>query len=461
MVQLNSMQGQIFSFELRRLYGKFDVKIPINDRRVIIVGANGLGKSTCINALYYLLSRQWSKLSEIDFESLLLDNSISPIELTKADVDSFTISEDNGRILPPSLRRALTLSPTLLAEFVQANPADLGKFRDVLGYPPNVLRDIQLSMKSFAGGNGPLDEASETISTLLGTDQILYLPTYRRIEKELKALLADREENRRYRSDSDLVRKFGFRNDIHAELVEFGMDDVKVRIQDTLSDLNDNNRKEFNTLAGSYLRDVIKGEGATYSSSEISRLTDHDTSRILRRVEENTLSHREKILLTQAIERLRAGNHNESDAYVAHFLTKLIHSSENLTRREKPVADFVKTCNSYLEGKELVYDELSYRLFVQEAGWKGREIELSHLSSGEKQVVSLFTHIYLSKRTYFIVIDEPELSLSVTWQKKFLPDIWASGNCTYLLAVTHSPFVFDNDFERFTFDMKDGMRRHG
>ncbi|WP_158792053.1 AAA family ATPase [Granulicella sp. L60] len=454
------MQNKIRSFAIEGLYGKFDVKIPMIDNRIIIVGANGLGKSTCINAFYYLLSRQWSRLAELDFERVVIESSLESVALTKADVETFTLADEPGRVPHNVLQRALHLDPRSLEEFLESGPSEIGRFRELLNYPNSVLREIQSALRGSLRRNGALEKAAEVIRELVSENQILYLPTYRRIEKDLKALV-DREETRRNRIDAEFIRKLGFRTDVYAELVEFGMEDVKIRLSETLSALNDNNRKEFNALAGSYLRDVIKGEGQTYSAEEISSLTGEEVTRILRRVEENTLSWQEKALLTQALDRLRSQSPKDSDSYVAHFLTKLVRSAENLARREKPVTDFVRTCNSYLDGKELVYDELSYRVFVRETGTDGREIDLPFLSSGEKQVVSLFAHLYLSERKYLIVIDEPELSLSVTWQKTFLPDIWASGNCTYMAAVTHSPFIFDNDFEKYTFDMKDGMRRNG
>lgn len=71
---------------------------------------------------------------------------------------------------------------------------------------------------------------------------------------------------------------------------------------------------------------------------------------------------------------------------------------------------------------------------------------MSHLSSGEKQIVSLFSHLYLSKhQNFFVIIDEPELSLSVRWQRRFLTDIRDGEFCSGLVAATHSPFIYDNE----------------
>ena len=34
-------------------------------------------------------------------------------------------------------------------------------------------------------------------------------------------------------------------------------------------------------------------------------------------------------------------------------------------------------------------------------------------------------------------------------RKELLPDIMKSKKCNFLLAVTHSPFIFDNDLDKY------------
>lgn len=66
---------------------------------------------------------------------------------------------------------------------------------------------------------------------------------------------------------------------------------------------------------------------------------------------------------------------------------------------------------------------------------------------------------YLEKRDEVaIFFDEPELSLSIEWQKTLLPDILASGKCKFLFATTHSPFIFENDLEEFTVDLAEYIK---
>src|SRR5581483_9970168 len=63
----------ITGFRITGLHGKRDVQIAIRDGCVVLVGVNGLGKTTIINLLYYLLTCQWFRLVEYKFEALAVD----------------------------------------------------------------------------------------------------------------------------------------------------------------------------------------------------------------------------------------------------------------------------------------------------------------------------------------------------------------------------------------------------
>ena len=75
-------------------------------------------------------------------------------------------------------------------------------------------------------------------------------------------------------------------------------------------------------------------------------------------------------------------------------------------------------------------------------------IQLGSLSSGEKQIISIFSKLILNlDKKFLILIDEPELSLSLEWQQRLLPDMLKQNSCNQIIAITHSPFIFDNEFD--------------
>ena len=76
--------------------------------------------------------------------------------------------------------------------------------------------------------------------------------------------------------------------------------------------------------------------------------------------------------------------------------------------------------NSKFQGKELRIDEKKGLIIVGKDG----EIDLSLLSSGEQhEIVMFYDLIFKVEPNTLVMIDEPELSLHVTWQNKFINEL--------------------------------------
>ena len=74
--------------------------------------------------------------------------------------------------------------------------------------------------------------------------------------------------------------------------------------------------------------------------------------------------------------------------------------------------------------------------------YKGRKVPIEALSSGEQhQLVLFFELLFEIKENALILIDEPELSLHVAWQKKFVGDLMKiiDLNQFDVILATHSP----------------------
>lgn len=131
--------------------------------------------------------------------------------------------------------------------------------------------------------------------------------------------------------------------------------------------------------------------------------------------------------------------------FLGYYLLKINNIYEKQEKNESKIKKIIEVCNSYLFNKKFIY--LDKETKVKMIDEEEKKINLSDLSSGEKQIVSLFSKLYLeNKDNLMMVIDEPELSISILWQKKILVDIINSGKCKLLLTATHSPFIFDNEF---------------
>ncbi|MDZ7879528.1 MAG: AAA family ATPase [Saprospiraceae bacterium] len=81
---------------------------------------------------------------------------------------------------------------------------------------------------------------------------------------------------------------------------------------------------------------------------------------------------------------------------------------------------------------------------------QGKELALTDLSSGEQhEVVLLYELIFNTNSDTLVLIDEPEISLHITWQKEFLNDLIQIIELQKIqvLIATHSPQIINNRWD--------------
>ena len=64
------MDSPIKQFAIIGLFGYKDIDITFNNKVMIVIGENGFGKTSILNALTYTLKGYWKKLLKIKFDSI-------------------------------------------------------------------------------------------------------------------------------------------------------------------------------------------------------------------------------------------------------------------------------------------------------------------------------------------------------------------------------------------------------
>ncbi|MED0959535.1 AAA family ATPase [Bacillus paramycoides] len=136
-------------------------------------------------------------------------------------------------------------------------------------------------------------------------------------------------------------------------------------------------------------------------------------------------------------------------AQIAKTINKTNRSRETFLL---PVNKLIATINEFLEDgeKEVLLDSRGILKFKRRGSSKQRSISV--MSSGEKQIVMFFVYIILGlvneTRKGIFIIDEPELSLHVEWQNKFIPNLLEVAGDTQLILATHSPEIIGDRTEK-------------
>ena len=111
---------------------------------------------------------------------------------------------------------------------------------------------------------------------------------------------------------------------------------------------------------------------------------------------------------------------------------------------KEPILRFQDSINSFFKetGKEIKVEESGdIKVYIKTAS---TENSIYDLSSGEKQIVIMLAHLALYKQfdnAPIFIIDEPELSLHITWQEIFVDALMHAAPDMQFVLATHAPAI--------------------
>ncbi|WP_392434825.1 AAA family ATPase [Yersinia sp. HM-2024] len=167
----------------------------------------------------------------------------------------------------------------------------------------------------------------------------------------------------------------------------------------------------------------------------------------LQRTRNNFISH--GLLESDKENDAQIPNHGGMDKAYTSVLSLYIEDALEKLRPYNELYNKVDLFVSLLNEKMLAFKSVKIGhnrgfYFISDAG---DEIELENLSSGEQnQIVLFYDLIFNTKENSIVLIDEPEISLHVAWQKEFLDGlgkILKVNHIDKVILATHSPQVIN------------------
>ena len=447
--------SQLISFQMNGLFGYKNLGISTKNKASIVLAENGVGKTTLLNTLYALLSGRISRLATTDFQEAILEFEDTKIIFTREIAFKWGQKMDIKSLMSKRQARDLCeygAAPEQLLDLVsvyiesgQARAARHPTFRRIYNNSPFDEDDIFLKLerlKSVVYDSAYIADFRQKVREAMEGVQVLYLPTYRRIEANFEDVSLARNTPRRRTAINQIVE-----SEVEVdELIYFGLTDVEEKLAAMTQFIQQSVVQAYSKLSGNLIDTLLNPQ---QYELELDQAIDLEAVRLMlgrlgksTGVTENNLEATISSL-SLADERYRT---------LAYFLRELASSYEASRPQERAIEEFIAVVNGYLKGgvsieKYFRFDKVKLTVEI----WNEvvqKALQFGSLSSGEKQIVSVFSRLLLDlNRNYLILIDEPELSLSIEWQRRFLPDILKAPSCAQLVAITHSPFVFDNELD--------------
>lgn len=423
----------VTKISVEKLFGIYDYSIPNNQetditKLLIVYGDNGSGKTTLLKLFFYLLSTRdksgyKTKLAETKFKkfSVQFQNGIeigATREISRPGSFTYYIAK-NGKTLKAlelkaSPNNSISIEPGSAADFT---------YQEILIY----LRKLNITT--------------------------FYLSDDRKILNSVTSGMHQSEDQRIYLNDSDII----YSKDYEKVNLKKMLNERKLALEPTIERLIDWVRNKI--ISGSrkgeqnsqvIFSDIIKNY-ITLSETETSakdkdilfKELDNLEQKIPSFVNLGLIDNLDTKSIRNSIKKARTHEQIKFlSTVISPYLDSVNAKLNALEIVESTLNLFIITINDYFSNKSISF-HLTTGFALKQNNDKDEleDIDFNWLSSGEKQLLLLLINTITSAddATIFI-IDEPEISLNIKWQRKLIKTLLefsADKNIQFILA-THS-----------------------
>ncbi len=431
---------RILKLKASNVHGYIPLDIKFDDQLTFLTGANGCGKTTALKLISAILQPNIELIDSIEFDSITLTFSIekntfvivlnrnkdkninwSFSSTSKKKISIELPDETNGSFkLFPKHERVIfereesnSIRENVYLEFVNSDffkilktistPVFLGIDRKIIGSVNQTERRIYSSKIGASINERSFSDAQKIIVDYVSG-------------------MADKKK--------ELSEKFKL--NIFKCLFEYVEFDEKKAIFSEISN-NDLEKKKATVLNSIKKLDL---------GNDISEAIEHYYNligKIQPKIFKNPYKERN---LNEVNEWFINRSHlHRIEAISSHA----VQFQKEIDKMDKPLNEIARLANIF-------FQESNKSLRINPSGfinvyWSDRKTTSRNFSSGEIQIIVLLTHLVFCeyrKESSVFVIDEPELSLHLSWQEKFVDAILEASPSTQFILATHSPAIISN-----------------
>lgn len=427
----------IESLIIKGLYGHFNKNLTFKKDCTLLVGINGSGKTTILKIIHWLLTPSISDLSSTKFDIIKMVFNYNGI---KHIIQCEQINKE--------LRYRLTVGDKEFEPLVASLIQD-----------PSLFNNDYRRRESIKRSYEKLSPESEEIETW---DAIQSIPTpvflgidrnphfwERDLEDERKTFKSN-NQNKALNYSSKLLRNaFTQENANVLNLTERFKSKLMLYAFDSVLDVKTSipEKKRLPSI-----QQIEKVENRVIELCKSESLNNEDVAKVNNYFEQlKTIGNQDK------------SNPNSDINFLVNIkqfekVKNILKDIEEFEKKKKIETDktdtFIRIMNDFLKdsNKTLYFSPASsnveYQILDKQQKVVENGLDIHYLSSGEQQLLILFSNIIFESPNHIYIIDEPELSLHVKWLEMLYPhleEVFPKDD--QLIIATHSPILADNKRE--------------
>lgn len=420
---------------VKKLYGNYDYDVKFNADVTLLYGTNGCGKTTILNIITSIITGSIYKLFSYKFEKIVLnyyderDNKIKKrVSLIKKIEDNIEIDfqeqmQNIIKIQMPEERRHRVDS--LDALYLEEYP---------------VLKEIR---KEFNYVYLALNRAA----ALSNNDEYYYMKRRRFFLEEDSIIEPDRIDpeiryvesliNRRYVNATTQTNKINneFRNSILKSALDVN---IQTDLGKFLSDFNVSalRKTDISEIKNSYMKILSDLQIISEEEKKQYAVFFDNYSKLLKNVSS-------KMELTNMFSLFTAYNEMKKIQRIVDIAADAEQQKADIMH---PIELYLDTVNEFISTSDFekkIDININGRVYFK-TNDSENYLSIQYLSSGERQLLVFFANLIFGVKdtsSGIFVVDEPELSLHLSWQKVFVKKALEVNSNVQLIFATHAPEI--------------------
>jgi energy-coupling factor transporter ATP-binding protein EcfA2 len=423
------MTQYIKSVKATAVHGRFDLECEFSDGVNIVYGENGSGKTTLLHILANVLNADYQRFVHLRFRE---------IEVRMSDGASVNLR----------LRKARKVG-THHHLYVEVNGAQASE--------EFCERRMERARRDRVAGRGRAAVAPrsfvEDVAKL--PLSVAYFPAFRTAIDAWAANQDNPQVRRSVTSGRPQAEKTDFARILFGNFVPRLDYPATSEIESTLNDQVRTAIAQVSRADRQYFGEVPSGILEMLSNPVT---IDRDPKDLLEEIKALALRFEEypihvESTWTELAESVRAVPNSAENTRVAAVVLSVYKTAlERIVRRQERsfarIERYLLSVNSFLKDKNITISSSggAFRgtpfVKIEFGGDRPAEAQLhSALSSGERQIVTLIYASTQMSQQEVILVDEPEISLHVDWQRRLLPAMIEQMPSKQLIVCTHSPVI--------------------
>ncbi|MBE5750632.1 MAG: hypothetical protein E7346_07225 [Clostridiales bacterium] len=425
------------------LFGQFTYEIDFKPTGIsILTGPNGYGKSTILKIIYSVVEEGLYELGQYPFKSLTIESNdgkrifvdkISASEISVNDIKLLLISpreaERYSKRFP--FKYFEEIGPN---QFFDRRTGDILNEREMATLRERyVVNDEQIKDRLIWVNHMRAKREQKAEGSFIELDN--YYSEFKKSLGEIKFI----KEQRLIREEKSESRYYGEEQSQVIEVIK----EIPKKLETQIKEIIINYSQISSKLDSSFPKRLFDTNIELSQREYLDKLGE-------------IILKQEKISDYNLLKDMRGSTTSTQHKYRRDLSTALSIYLDDTRTKLEVFDDLIKKLDLYKEiiDKKLFnkHVEVSSAFGLRILREDGVELPLEKLSSGEKQIIVLYYDLIFGvENKLVLLIDEPEISLHVAWQREMLNDfnkiVELRQDSFSIVIATHSPQLINNHWD--------------